>query len=104
VSVPSDDELDVLIKARLALAGVDLNQLPETADPATGAPTRAQAMEYLRTFLGGSKTAGTRPGGRPAAFNTWHPAATGADPNALAQQLDAPQEYPSIATAWTETS
>jgi hypothetical protein len=103
--VPSDDELDVLIKARLALAGVDLNQLPETPDPATGAPTRAQAMEYLRTFLGGSKTAaGTRPGGRPAAFNTWKPAATGADANALAQQLDAPQEYPSIATAWTETS
>lgn len=104
MSVPSDDQLDVLIKARLALAGVDLNQLPETFDPATGSPTRAQAMEYLRTFLGGSKTGGARPGGRPAALNTWHPPAPGPNAIALAQQLDAPQEYPSIATAWTASS
>jgi hypothetical protein len=102
VTVPSDDELDILIKARLALAGVDLDQLPTSPDPVTGAPTRAQAMEYLRTFLAGAKVGGTRPGGRPAAFNTWKPPATGQNADALAQQLSAPLEYPSITTAWTE--
>jgi hypothetical protein len=101
VSVPSDDELDAFIKARLALAGVDLNRLPESPDPATGAPTRAQAMEYLRTFLAGAKTGGVRSGGRPAAINTWRPPATGDDAAALAQQADPPLEYPSISTAWT---
>lgn len=96
--MPSDDELDVLIKARLALAGVDLIQLPESPDPATGSPTRAQAMEYLRTFLAGAN----RTGGRPGALNTWRPPAQGADAAALSQQLDLPLEYPSITTAWTE--
>jgi hypothetical protein len=99
--MPSDDELDALIRARLALAGVDLDQLPETPDAATGAPTRAQAMEYLRTFLAGAGTDGTRTGGRPAAINTWRPPATGQDADALAQQMDPPLEYPSITTAWT---
>jgi hypothetical protein len=97
--VPTDDELDALIKARLALAGVDLNQLPESTDPTTGSPTRDQAMEYLRSFLAGATSGGTRPGGRPAAVNTWRPPA---GTPVLSQQLDPPLEYPSISTAWTE--
>lgn len=99
MSLPSDDELDALITARLALAGVDLDRLPESPDPETGSPTRAQAMEYLRTFLAGSKVNGVRTGGRPAAFNTWRPPAASPE---LAQQLSAPLEYPSITEAWTE--
>ncbi|MEU6041475.1 hypothetical protein ABZ801_39410 [Actinomadura sp. NPDC047616] len=102
MGMPSDDELDALIRARLALAGVDLDQLPESPDPATGAPTRAQAMEYLRTFLAGARSGGTRTGGRPGAINTWRPPATGEDAAALAQQAAPPLEYPSITTAWTE--
>jgi hypothetical protein len=103
VAVPTDDELDAFIKARLALAGVDLNQLPESPDPTTGSPSRDQAMEYLRTFLAGAKSGGTRAGGRPAAVNTWRPPADGADAPALSQQLDPPLEYPSITAAWTES-
>lgn len=103
MAVPTDDELDAFIKARLALAGVDLNQLPESPDPTTGSPTRDQAMEYLRTFLAGAKSGGTRTGGRPAAVNTWRPPADGANGPALSQQLDLPLEYPSITAAWTES-
>ncbi|MFI0446315.1 hypothetical protein [Actinomadura sp. 6N118] len=97
MGVPADEELDRLITARLALAGVDLDQLPDKPDPATGAPTRAQAMEYLRTFLAGPKVDGQRRGGRPAALNTWRPLADAT----LAQQVAAPLEYPSIVQAWT---
>jgi hypothetical protein len=100
VAVPTDDELDALIKARLALAGIDLDQLPESPDPTTGSPTRDQAMEYLRTFLAGALSNGVRPGGRPAAVNTWR---SPAGSPALSQQLDLPLEYPSISTAWTES-
>lgn len=103
MAVPTDDELDALIKARLALAGVDLNQLPDSPDPTTGSPTRDQAMEYLRTFLAGAKSGGARAGGRPADVNTWRPPAEGAEAAVLSQQLDLPLEYPSITTAWTET-
>ncbi|MFA1546892.1 hypothetical protein [Actinomadura chokoriensis] len=101
MGLPSDDDLDAYITARLALAGVDLNQLPESPDATTGSPSRAQAMEYLRTFLAGAKRDGARPGGRPAAINTWRPPADGPDSAALAQQADPPLEYPSITAAWT---
>ena len=37
-------------------------------------------------FLGGIKTGGVRPGGRPAAFNTWHPAAAAASIEAVKNQ------------------
>lgn len=104
MGVPSEEELDALIHARLSLAGVDLNQLPETPDPETGAPTRAEAMEYLRTFLAGAKAAdGTRTGGRPQAINSWRVPIEGEDSDALSQQLAAPLEYPSITAAWTGT-
>lgn len=96
----TDEELDALIRARLELAGVNLDQLPaDSPDPQTGSPTRAQAMEYLRTFLAGAKVDGKRGGGRPAALNTWRPPAAGPE---LAQQLSAPLEYPSITEAWTD--
>jgi hypothetical protein len=103
MGLPSDDDLDAFITARLALAGVDLNQLPESPDATTGAPSRAQAMEYLRTFLAGAKSGGARPGGRPAAIGGWRPPAEGPDSAALSQQADPPLDYPSITTAWTAT-
>lgn len=87
----SDDALDTLITARLALAGVDLTQLPEVADPATGVPTREQAMTSLRTFLRDTVPA----------INAWQPPV--ASPEA-AQQAAAPLLYPSIATAWAPGS
>lgn len=83
----SDDALDTLITTRLTLSGVDLSQLPEVADPATGVPTRTQALESLRTFL---RT--TVP-----AINAWEPPLAGPE---AAQQAAAPLLYPSIATAW----
>ncbi|WP_328292942.1 hypothetical protein OG218_09370 [Kineococcus sp. NBC_00420] len=87
----SEEALDTLITTRLALAGVDLAQLPEVADPATGVPTRAAALESLRAFL-----VQTVP-----QLNAWEPPV--ASPEA-AQQAAAPLLYPSIATAWAPGS
>ncbi|REF01162.1 hypothetical protein [Thermomonospora umbrina] len=100
LAIMTDEELNTLIRARLALAGVNLEQLPESPDPRTGSPTREQAMEYLRTFLAGPKVDGRRAGGRPAALNSWRPPAASPE---LAQQLAAPLEYPSITEAWTDS-
>jgi len=83
---PTDDELDILITARLALVGIDLGQLPTEPDPATGSPTRLQALASLRAFL-----TTTVP-----AIAGWLPTASGADAPAYAQQLDPPSIYPSI--------
>ncbi|WP_432542936.1 hypothetical protein [Kineococcus sp. SYSU DK002] len=83
----SDEALDLLITTRLALSGVDLGQLPEVADPATGVPTRAAALESLRTFL---RT--TVP-----VISAWEPPVSSPE---AAQQAAAPLLYPSIATAW----
>jgi hypothetical protein len=85
------DQLNALIIARLTVSGIDLSLLPETPDPVTGAPTQAQVLASLRSFLLSS----------PPAINTWRPAATGADPDALSQELSPPLEYPSITEAWT---
>jgi hypothetical protein len=90
-TAPTDEQLDVLIRARLALAGVDLDQLPETPDPATGSPSRAQALTSLRTFL---RTA-------VPTVSTWAPPASGPDADAYAQQAAPPLLYPSITQAWT---
>lgn len=83
---PTDDQLDTLITARLALVGIDLGQLPEQPDPVTGAPTRLQALVSLRAFL-----TATVP-----AISAWSPPATGPDAPRYAQQLDPPSLYPSI--------
>ncbi len=85
------DQLNALITARLALSGIDLGLLPTTADPVTGAPTQAQALASLRTFLVNN----------PPAINGWRPVAAGTDPDALSQELSPPLEYPSITEAWT---
>ncbi|WP_432840025.1 hypothetical protein [Dactylosporangium sp. CA-092794] len=84
----STDELNAYIVARLTVSGIDLSLLPTSPDPATGAPTRAQVLASLRSFVLNN----------PAAINTWRPG--GGDP-ALSQQLSAPLEYPSITEAWT---
>lgn len=88
---PTDTELDTLIRARLAVLGIDLDQLPpgSAADPETGAPGRDTALASLRSFL--RDTVQTL-----AAYRF----ATG---DALAQQIAPPQLYPSIATAWTRS-
>lgn len=86
---PTDDELNTLIRARLAVLGIDLDQLPPgtAADPATGAPGRDTALASMRSFLRSTVV--------PLAAYRFGP-----DP-ALAQQIAPPQLYPSIATAWT---
>jgi hypothetical protein len=92
-STLTTDQLNALITARLILSGIDLSLLPTTADPVTGAPTQAQALASLRSFLLSN----------PPAINSWRPAAPGggADPNALSQEVSPPLEYPSITEAWT---
>jgi hypothetical protein len=86
----TDDELDALITTRLALLGIDLDQLPPGTepDPDTGAPGRETALASLRMFL--RTTVTTVAGYR-----------FGADP-VLAQQVAPPLLYPSITTAWTD--
>lgn len=85
---PTDAELDVMIRARLASLGIDLDQLPPgtASDPATGAPGRDSVLASLRSFVRTSVTV-------IAAYQL-----PGADP-ALSQQ-PAPMLYPSISTEW----
>lgn len=101
VPTPSDAELDAYIKARLALAGVDLSQLPPTqTDPVTGAPSQASVLASLRSFVAGSANAqGVRTGGSPRVINRWQPTAAS---DQLAQQEAPPALYPSIYSAWTD--
>ena len=88
---PTDDELDTLIRARLSLLGIDLDQLPPgtEADPATGAPGRETALASMRSFLRTTVV--------PLAAYRFGP-----DPN-LAQQTAPPLLYPSVAWAWTRS-
>lgn len=81
---PSDDELDTMIRARLAVLGIDLDQLPPgtAADPETGAPGRDTALASLRSFM--------RTTVLPLSRYRF-----GTDP-ALAQQVAPPALYPSI--------
>lgn len=84
---PTDEELNTLIRARLAMVGIDLDQLPagSAADPVTGAPGRDVALAVLRSFL-------------RTTVVTLSDYRFGSDP-ALAQQVAAPELYPSIAKA-----
>lgn len=88
---PTDDELNTMIRARLALLGIDLDQLPPgtAADPETGAPGREAALANLRSFMRTTVV--------PLAAYRFDP-----DP-ALAQQVAAPTLYPSITEAWTRS-
>src|SRR5215470_6309093 len=75
------DQLNAFIVARLAVSGIDLNLLPTTADPVTGAPTQAQTLASLRSFVLNN----------PTAINAWRPApATTTDADALSQELSPP--------------
>lgn len=87
---PTDAELNTLIRARLALMGIDIDQLPPgpAADPETGAPGRETALASLRSFL--------RTTVLPLGAYRF-----GADPN-LAQQTAPPLLYPSITHEWTD--
>lgn len=92
---PTDAELNILIRARLAAIGIDLDQLPPGTqpDPVTGLPGRDSVLASLRSFLRG--TVATLAGYQL-------PAPAGSDPahvKALSQQ-PAPLLYPSIGTAW----
>jgi hypothetical protein len=86
------DQLNAFIEARLTVSGIDLSLLPTDPDPVTGAPTQAQTVASLRSFVLSN---------RPV-INSWRPvAAGGADPGALSQEVSPPLEYPSITEAWT---
>ncbi|PZG23876.1 hypothetical protein C1I95_02325 [Micromonospora craterilacus] len=92
---PTDAELNVLIRARLAVLGIDLDQLPPgtTADPETGAPGRDSVLASLRSFMRGT-VAGLAAYQLPAAGTT--------DPQvaaALSQQR-VPILYPANSTEW----
>ncbi|MFB7494087.1 hypothetical protein ACFC09_05185 [Streptomyces sp. NPDC056161] len=88
---PTAEQVDAYIRTRLALAGVDLDLLPETPDAATGVPTRGQALASLRSFVTASAVA----------IAGWTPAAGGTPEPAYAQQTSAPLLYPSVTEAWT---
>jgi hypothetical protein len=93
---PTDAELNTLIRARLAIIGIDLEQLhPTQTDPVTGSPSQASVLTSLRGFLRGTV---------PPVSN-WLPdvpVGAPADEARLAQQEAAPALYPSILTAWTD--
>ncbi|WP_329102334.1 hypothetical protein OG792_23595 [Micromonospora sp. NBC_01699] len=92
---PTDSELDILIRARLASLGIDLDQLPPgtTADPVTGSPGRDSVLASLRSFVRSTVTS-------LAAYQLPAPAGTApALAKALSQQA-APMLYPSISTEW----
>ena len=93
---PTDDELNTMIRARLASIGIDLDQLPETEDPVTGTPSSTSVLASLRNFM--RSTVPTL-----AAYQL--PAPDGTDPAQaaeLSQQGPPPVLYPSILSAWTE--
>jgi hypothetical protein len=96
---PSDDQVDTMIRARLASLGIDLDQLhPTETDPATGAPSQLSVLASLRAFVASTMA--------PLAafeFPPVAPAAGPADAAALAQQGSPPALYPSILTEWTES-
>jgi hypothetical protein len=81
---PTDAELDVMIRARLASIGIDLDQLPagSAPDPQTGSPGRDSVLASLRGFM--------RTTVLPLSAYSF-----GADA-ALAQQAAPPKLYPSI--------
>jgi hypothetical protein len=88
---PTQEQLDAYVRTRLALAGVDLDLLPEQSDPGTGVPTRDQVLRSLRGFVAAT----------PAAIGGWAPPVTGTPAPEYAQQASPPLLYPSITEAWT---
>ena len=86
LSQPTDAELDVMIRARLASIGIDLDQLPagSAPDPETGSPGRDSVLASLRGFM--------RTTVLPLSAYSF---AAGGEA-ALGQQVAPPQLYPSI--------
>lgn len=107
VPTPTDEQLDVWIRARLQIAGVEIEQLhPTQTDPETGAPSQAALLSSVRSFLAGSGASGARVGGTPRTIRDFViPAPAGGaaeDADRLAQQVAPPLLYPSITEgAWT---
>jgi hypothetical protein len=93
---PTDAELNTLIRARLAVIGIDLDQLhPTQTNPDTGSPSQASVLASLRSFLRSTVPS----------ISSWQPhvpVGAPADADRLAQQQAAPALYPSILTAWTD--
>ncbi|HEY3714675.1 MAG TPA: hypothetical protein VGL39_09125 [Jatrophihabitantaceae bacterium] len=92
-SALTTDQLNTFITSRLVLSGIDLSLLPTAADPVTGAPTQAQALSSLRSFVLSN----------PVVINAWRPSPPpdSVDATVLSQELSPPLEYPSITEAWT---
>ncbi len=93
---PSDDELNTMIRARLASIGIDLDQLPADTDPVTGTPSLDGVLSSLRNFMRSTV---------PTLAGYQLPPPEGGDPAQaaeLSQQGPPPVLYPSILTAWTE--
>jgi len=92
---PTDAELNILITARLAALGIDLEQLPPgtTADPETGSPGRDTVLASLRSFVRGTVTA-------LAAYQLPTPEAGDPETAKALSQQRVPLLYPSISTEW----
>jgi hypothetical protein len=92
LSQPTDAELDVMIRARLASIGIDIDQLPAGSqpDPETGSPGRDTALASLRGFVRTTIVP-------LAAYQFAVPGTVDPDDRAaLAQQAAPPALYPSI--------
>lgn len=87
---PTDAELDVMIRARLAAIGIDLDQLPAGTepDPETGSPGRDTALAGLRSFVRTTIV--------PLAAYQFATPGPESDHAALAQQVSPPALFPSI--------
>lgn len=90
LSQPTDADLDVMIRARLAAIGIDLDQLPPgtSPDPETGSPGRDTALAGLRSFVRTTIV--------PLAAYQFAVPGPDADRSALAQQVAPPTLFPSI--------
>jgi hypothetical protein len=77
---PTDAELDAMIRARLALIGIDLDQLP-VSDPSAPAD-QTRVMSSLRNFLRST----------PPVISDYSPSV----------QDHPPVVYPAPFTAWTD--
>jgi hypothetical protein len=77
---PTDAELDAMIRARLALIGIDLTQLP-VSDPSAPAD-QTRVMSSLRNFLRST----------PPVISDYSPSV----------QDHPPVAYPAPFTAWTD--
>ncbi|MEU8263026.1 hypothetical protein AB0C02_20645 [Micromonospora sp. NPDC048999] len=95
---PTDADLNVMIRARLAALGIDLDQLPPgtTSDPVTGAPGRDSVLASLRSFLRGTVA-------ELAAYQLPVPGAADPDARKALSQQRVPILYPANSTEWRKS-